>query len=701
MTRFPTAQAMQRALDEWLAQASPLSDSALGRIVADRLGTAILHRREQIKRSVAERASLPAMPAMVGVPHAGNPQFDLELVPTQSAGTASSGSPSGAPSALPSPSLVSGPPAPFVRSARSDLLDLQLDDMIEPSSGSSAAPVGGILPTRPSNKLPPPVGSAAPPSVPASPPTPLPTPTPSPLELQRPSYGPLAGPPRTAPPAAPPAAPPPKKQAPGFLDPAALAAARGAGARPAAAALPNANVHVYVPDSGDEGQRARNRPDLMAEALAVQREYELSAASRAGVDLVPHDDAPRGRSRLGIVVGLVALVAAVVVGLTLGAPVYARQRVLQAAQDAGISLLVGDIDVNRGGLTLHDVTVTSVMLPGVDLRGATVELTPLFDPTSLEISGGAVTASGSFDTLRAKLKAFRDAAPAVAQQRIAFDGTQLTWSGAFPDDTVLHAQSMRAESDALGGGLALHTGSLRADGPHGAFGPWGFDLQTTNDASTVRLLLDQTTPQGATITVVLPSAPASPVSLSARLARASLTHLGVTPSIFGLEPDPATQIELNVQVVGASQGRLRADVHFVLHDARPLGTATPFDIVFTAKADGGAAGPVPLVVSQLMIGPLAAHADAVISFQDGLRVDGAWHVAMTCDKLAKAAGQDTFGLGASQTPLGKLLGSAKPEGNVVVDGLFTFDTRALARTRFAPTYASTCGVSLLSKPASP
>ena len=91
----------------------------------------------------------------------------------------------------------------------------------------------------------------------------------------------------------------------------------------------------------------------------------------------------------------------------------------------------------------------------------------------------------------------------------------------------------------------------------------------------------------------------------------------------------------------------------------------------------------------------------MISLQDGLRVDGTWQVNMTCEKLAKAAGQDTFGLGASQTPLGKLLGGAKLEGKVAVQGLFTFDTRALARTRFAPTYASTCGVSLLSKAASP
>jgi serine/threonine protein kinase len=649
--RYPTAQAMQRALDEWLAQASPLSDSALTRLIVDRLGSAIFDRREQIKRTVTDRAS-----------GNGPARSPIELIPT-----------------------------------------LSSSSLIEDPATSAPLGAGAVLLGRPSF---PSLVAPEPDARSVAMPNPLPTPTPEPLELQQRSQGTMASgfeQPSYQPPAYQPA-----KGPPGFLDPAALAAARGSSAgRPAVNVdVPrNANVHVYVPTpdpTEDDGKkRDRNRPDLMAEALAVQREYEAQAALRAGVQVAIVEETARKRSRAGIFVGIGVVLVALVAGALLGAPAYAKQRVERAAQDAGLSMLVSDVELTSTGIVLHDVTVTAATLGGVDLRGATVRLAPLFNPTSLDVTGGALTADGSFDTLRSRLASFRDSAPSVVAQKITFEGTRVTWTGALPDDTVIKADSVHAETDPGGGGLALHTDLLRAAGAHGAFGPWGFDLATANDGATMHLLLDASTPQGATVTLFLPTAADSPASLSASLVRASFEHLGIPAEIFGLEPDPSTQLEMNVQVVGSTPARLRADLHFVLHDARPAGTTAPFDITFTASANGSAAGPVPLTVSKLMIGPMQATADAVITFHDGLRLEGNWHSRMTCLQLTKAAGQDTFGLGSAHTPLGNLLAKAKTDGDAVVDGMFVFDTRALARVRFAPTYASTCGVTLFTAPATP
>lgn len=450
-----------------------------------------------------------------------------------------------------------------------------------------------------------------------------------------------------------------------------------------------------------EGKRADPFASDDEPASQPQPKIELSRAKPAP----PKVESGSGRKnviRIAAAVGLVVFLVSLVLLLL---PRIVQDRIISTAREAGVELTIERVGIGMSGVALHNVTAKLVGVPGV--RATAEEIYAVgASAREVRVRGLVIDAQGNVQELGPKLLELYNArrshfaGTSSDPRRIAIVGARLVWKDFAGEGSRFSSSDLGVELDSKGVGaedIRASVGRFEITTKRTTLGPWAASFDRTSATSRLRLLFDPPVPDGPSALFVQGAGVAP--KLTVRIPRSPLARLGIRPEEIGLPADPASELEVKLEVGQAPSMRIEAAGSIDLYAARLKGVKQPIDIRIEGTASGLPGKPMDFDKTSVTLGPFVALVTGAITPTDpGFRLDASWRtVPISCDKIVKAEAAKIGPMAAALHEIAASTGVARVTGNATATGLVKYDTKTPDDATLTFTTRDTCGLSIFGR----
>lgn len=408
------------------------------------------------------------------------------------------------------------------------------------------------------------------------------------------------------------------------------------------------------------------------------------------VEWLPQQDPPkRGPLRIGRVLGILFALGLVVLLACL--PMIARSLLLSGAQERGIQLELGRVELTRRSIKLVDVRVRANDLPGVVLSAPAmdVELSRL-QPSRIAFGDVTVELEGTYAEVTRRVADFRAKRESHAfgwasdVQGLSVASGRIEWRNALGPGTLALLENVTIDADrspgrALGEDYRLTAPLVTLRSGQTSAGPWNLDVQQRPRGSTSTLKLDPSGTYPATVTWVATELDAYTVTFA--IPRLALSNLRLPATLFGPQTTGATKIELrgevNLQPRTTPNRPLTGRVSAVATEIAVFPAAPPVDVTVDLPISGDGTKPIALDKGTLSI-----------STADGAAQHAAAKLLGSLDVTASRLALD---IGGKSTPL-----ACSGKGETRIDARITLIADRIGDTRLGVDANPVCTPKVLS-----
>jgi hypothetical protein len=461
---------------------------------------------------------------------------------------------------------------------------------------------------------------------------------------------------------------------------------------------------------------------------------------------------PAKRTGNGIAwVVLLALAAAIALGVLFVLPLWVKQQVIARARDHGVTLDAGGAALRFRSVRLEDVRAALDGVPGVSATAPRVDIElDGLAPSAVLAPTAELSIDGRFEEVLRGLEAWSSAhaeATGDALREVRIDSARVVWSRPIVDTSRIVSEgatiALRGAENrekGLEAGVRVALPALRVDiagvasagstaGASGgsappALGPWDVLVERESKRVDVRVVFDSRTPEGARMHAVYeddgggdtrapagagslraPSAPSAPprrrlTRLDANVPRTPLRALGIPPVLLGDDVDATTEVQGTLALRTLGDDRVEGTFDANAYAVRVGGTPLPIDLGLGGTFAGQAEGPFRVSRGVLTLGPLRAAVQGTVTPEPfGAKLDLTFRVGPTpCRDLFGGPGSPLAALGQGLRGLAQGLGlppPPEPTGELSVEGSIRADTRMLDQASVTVAPRGTCGLTFL------
>lgn len=382
----------------------------------------------------------------------------------------------------------------------------------------------------------------------------------------------------------------------------------------------------------------------------------------------------------GSVVVLGGAIAALVVFL----PHFIRQRVIQAAQDAGIHLTIQEVDLGFSGVSLHDVQADVPTVPGIKAQAREIVATGLY-ATNVRVLGATLdvdagpeivdTLTALADQNRSKLSSFD-----TRDRTVSLESARMAWRGLFGANSAVEAGAVDVTMTLHGSDVDRvqgHLGRFDLTSKGKPFGPWsGTFTRTEGSAPTVEanLVLDPSSAGGGNVTVKM--ADGKPTTIDVDIPKTPFFKLGVRPSDLGASIDDGTEVEARMTSTIDDDRHVQATTSVKLHRVHAQGVTNPIDVSIDGSAAGKFEEPLALSNTKVAFGPFVADVHGTLTLKKAsLRVDARYDLEpLPCADLVRNEAKKMGTFVSLVQDLAESTGFSRVTGHIDASGIIEFDS---------------------------